>query len=143
MEPLLNSSPFLFTHENNQPGIGQFFQEHPDDLLRAFATNEFHGDQGWQFNAELRIPLFRIDKGILPSLALDRVWLRPFVDLGRLAYRYGSYRVVMPVMVAVGGEAVLRLAAGGAVLTDLSIGFARGSGPYRHDMVYFGTSSSF
>lgn len=123
-----------------EPGLGS---SHPFRLLRAFATNEFHGDQGWQLNAEYRIPLFRINKGILPSLALDRVWLRPFLDLGRLAYRYGSHHVVMPVMVAVGGDAVLRLAVGGAVTTDLSIGFARGSGPYRQDMIYLGTSSSF
>lgn len=123
-----------------EPGLGS---SHPFRLLRAFATNEFHGDQGWQFNAEYRFPLFTINKGILPSLALDRVWLRPFLDLGRLAYRYGSYHVVMPLMVAVGGEAVLRLAVGGAVTTDFSIGFARGSGPYRQDMIYLGTSSSF
>lgn len=123
-----------------ESGLGS---SHPFRLLRAFATNEFHGDQGWQLNAEYRLPLFKINKGILPSLALDRVWLRPFLDLGRLAYRYGPHHVVMPLMVAVGGEAVLRLAAGGAVLTDLSIGFARGSGPYRQDMIYFGTSASF
>jgi hypothetical protein len=123
-----------------ESGLGS---SHPFRLLRAFAANEFHGDQGWQLNAEYRVPLFRINKGILPSLALDRVWLRPFIDLGRLAYRYRSHHVVLPVMVAVGGEAVLRLAAGGAVTTDLSIGFARGSGVFRQDMIYFGTSSSF
>ncbi len=123
-----------------ESGLGS---SHPFRLLRAFATNEFRGDQGWQFNAEYRFPLFRINKGILPSLALDRVWLRPFLDLGRLAYRYGSYHVVMPVIVAVGGEVVLRLAAGGAVTADLGFGFARGSGLHRQDMIYLGTSSSF
>lgn len=123
-----------------ESGLGS---SHPFRLLRAFATNEFRGDEGWQLNAEYRLPLLRINKGILPSLALDRVWLRPFLDLGRLAYRYRSHRVVMPVMVAVGGEVMLRLAAGGAATADLAIGFARGSGPFRQDMIYFGAGGSF
>lgn len=123
-----------------ESGLGS---SHPFRLLRAFATNEFHGDEGWQLNAEYRLPLLRINKGIFPSLALDRVWLRPFLDLGRLAYRYHSYRAVMPVMVAVGGEVMLRLAAGGAASADFAIGFARGSGPFRQDMIYFGAGGSF
>lgn len=123
-----------------ESGLGS---SHPFRLLRAFATNEFHGDEGWQFNAEYRLPLFRINRGILPSLALDRIWLRPFLDLGRLAYRYRSYRVVMPVMVAAGGEVMLRLAVGGAATADIAIGFARGSGPRRQDMIYFGAGGSF
>jgi hypothetical protein len=123
-----------------ESGLGS---SHPFRLLRAFATNEFRGDEGWQLNAEYRLPLFRINRGILPSLALDRVWLRPFLDLGQLAYEYRSYRVVMPVMVAVGGEVILRLAAGGAATADLAIGFARGSGPFRQDMIYFGAGGSF
>jgi len=114
---------------------------HPFRLLRGFAAGDFRGDQGWQFNLEYRRPLFKIEKAVVPAFSLDRVWLNVFFDMGRLAYRYRSY--VQPVAYSVGGEAVLRLAFGGAAATDLAFGVAHGFGPERQWWLYLRTGRSF
>ncbi len=65
-------------------GLGS---DRPFRLLRGFPAGHQRGDRGWQFNLEYRLPLFKIEKAILPAVSLDRVWLSPFFDAGRLASR--------------------------------------------------------
>ena len=65
--------------------------------------------------------------------------MSPFFDAGRLASRYGAE----PVAYAVGAEAVLRLAFGGAMATDLAFGVAHGFGPDRQWWIYLRTGRSF
>lgn len=111
----------------------------PFRLLRGFETGRFIGNRGWQFNVEYRLPLFRIEKAILPAVSLDRVWLKPFLDAGRLSSR--SH--VSPPAWSVGAEAVLRLAFGGAAAYDLAFGFAHGFGPVKQWQIYLRTGRSF
>jgi hypothetical protein len=74
-----------------------------------------------------------------PAVSLDRVWLKPFLDVGRLAGR--SY--VSPLAWSVGAEAVLRLAFGGAAAYDFAFGFAYGFGPEKQWQIYLRTGRSF
>lgn len=108
-------------------------------LLRGLDAEYYMGDRGWQFNLEYRLPLFKIEKAILPAVSLDRVWLNPFFDMGRLSSEYHS----RPVAYAVGGEVVLRLAFGGAAAYDLALGAAYGFKPEKHYWIYLRTGRSF
>lgn len=114
---------------------------HPFRLLRGFDTGHFRGDRGWQLNLEYRRPLFKIEKSIVPSFSLDRVYLNAFFDAGKAFFRYREY--VQPVAYSVGGEAVLRLAFGGAAATDLALGAAHGFGPEKQTWIYLRTGRSF
>jgi hypothetical protein len=96
---------------------------HPFDLLRGFPAGYQWGDRGWQFNLEYRLPLFKIEKSIVPSVSLDRVYLNAFFDMGRLSSRYFSD----PIAFSLGAEAVLRLAFGGSAAYDLALGAAYGN----------------
>lgn len=111
----------------------------PFRLLRGFETGRFFGNRGWQFNVEYRLPLFRIEKAVLPAVSLDRLWLKPFLDAGRLSSRIH----VSPLAWSVGAEAVLRLAFGGAAATDLALGAAHGFGPMKQWQIYLRTGRSF
>jgi outer membrane protein assembly factor BamA len=111
----------------------------PFRLLRGFDLGSFRGDRGWQFNMEYRLPLFKIEKALLPAVSLDRVWLNAFLDSGRLSGSHYSY----PTAHAAGAETVLRLAVGGAGYTDLALGAAYGFGPERQYWVYLRTGRSF
>jgi hypothetical protein len=111
----------------------------PFRLLRGFETGRFFGNRGWQFNVEYRLPLFRIEKAVLPAVSLDRLWLKPFLDAGRLSSRIH----VSTLAWSVGAEAVLRLAFGGAAAYDLAFGFAHGFGPDEHWWLYLRTGKSF
>ncbi len=117
-------------------GLGS---SHPFRLLRGFGSDRFFGNRGWQFNAECRLPLLRIEKAFLPAVSLDRLWFAAFFDAGRLARR--SY--VPPVAYSLGAEAVLRLGIGGLACTDLALGAAHGFGPERRWQVYLRTGRSF
>jgi hypothetical protein len=119
-------------------GLGK---DRPFTLLRGFYSGYCLGDRGWQFNAEYRLPLFRIEKAILPAVSFDRVWLAPFFDIGRLHYSYREYE--QPVVYSVGSEIVLRLAFGGLAAYDFAFGFAHGFGPEKQWRVYFRTGRSF
>ena len=103
-------------------GLGS---NHPFDLLRGFPAGFQYGDRGYLFNLEYRLPLFKIEKAILPAVSIDRVYLNAFFDMGRL------WNGTTPTKTAysLGGEAVLRLAFGGAAAYDLSFGVAHGFGP--------------
>lgn len=113
----------------------------PFGLLRGFDSGDFRGDQGWQLNLEYRLPLFKIEKTILPAVSLDRVWLRPFVDVGRLSYRYREYR--QPTAYSAGAEAVFRLGIGGLAAYDVAFGAAYGFGPEERWSVFMRTGHSF
>ncbi len=117
-------------------GLGS---SHPFRLLRGFGSGRFFGNRGWQFNAECRLPLLRIEKAFLPAVSLDRLWFAAFFDAGRLARR--SY--VPPVAYSLGAEAVLRLGFSGLACTDLALGAAHGFGPERRWQVYLRTGRSF
>ncbi len=117
-------------------GLGS---DRPFRLLRGFSAGHQWGDRGWLVNLEYRLPLFKIEKAILPAVSLDRVWLSPFFDAGRLASRYGAE----PVAYAVGAEAVLRLAFGGAMATDLAFGVAHGFGANEDLWIYLRMGRSF
>ena len=69
---------------------GSLGNDRPFRLLRGFSAGEQWGDRGWLVNLEYRLPLFKIEKAILPAVSLDRVWRSPFFDAGRLASRYGT-----------------------------------------------------
>jgi hypothetical protein len=117
-------------------GLGN---DRPFRLLRGFPAGFQWGDRGWQVNLEYRLPLFKIEKTILPAVSLDRVWLSPFFDAGRLASRYAAD----PVAYAVGAEAVLRLAFGGSAATDLAFGIAHGFGAREDLWIYLRMGRSF
>jgi hypothetical protein len=121
-----------------ESGLGN---SHPFRLLRGFDTGHFRGDRGWQFNLEYRQPLFKIEKSVVPAFSLDRVYLSAFFDMGRAFFRYREY--VQPVAYSLGGEAVLRLAFGGSVATDLALGAAYGFGPEKQTWIYLRTGRSF
>jgi hypothetical protein len=112
---------------------------HPFDLLRGFPAGFQQGDKGFLFNLEYRLPLFKIEKAILPAVSLDRIYLNTFFDMGRLWD--GHY--VFPTAYSVGTEAVLRLVFGGAAVYDLSFGAAYGFGPERQYWIYLRTGRSF
>ncbi|MBU4267598.1 MAG: hypothetical protein KJ808_01955 [Acidobacteria bacterium] len=122
-----------FTAES---GLGN---SRPFKLLRGLDAEYYMGDRGWQFNLEYRLPLFKIEKAILPAVSLDRIWLNPFFDMGRLSSEYYSH----PVAYSVGGEMVLRLAFGGAAAYDLAFGAAYGFGPQKQWWLYIRTGRSF
>ena len=68
-------------------GLGR---NHPFDLLRGFPADYCNrGNGGYLFNLEYRLPLFKIEKAVLPAVSLDRVYLNAFFDMGRLWH--GSY----------------------------------------------------
>ena len=111
----------------------------PFKLLRGLGSVYNRGDRGWQFNLEYRLPLCKIEKAVLPAVSIDRIWLAPFFDMSRLASEYYSH----PVAYSVGGEAVLRLAFGGAAAYDLAFGVAHGLGPRKQWWFYLRTGRSF
>jgi len=111
----------------------------PFKLLRGLGSGYYRGDRGWQFNLEYRLPLLKIEKAFLPAVSLDRVWLNPFFDMCRLSSMNYSH----PVAYSVGGEAVLRLAFGGAAAYDLAFGVAHGFGPRKQWWFYLRTGRSF
>jgi len=119
-------------------GLGN---DRPFDLLRGFGNGDLRGDRGWQLNLEFRLPLLRVEKAFLPAVSLDRVWLRPFLDLGRLTYRITGYD--QPAAWSAGAEAVLRFGIGGLAAYDLSLGFARGFHPEQKWAIFMRTGSSF
>jgi hypothetical protein len=111
----------------------------PFRLMRGFPSGYQWGDRGWLFNLEYRLPLFKIEKAILPAISLDRVYLNAFIDMGHL----WSREFWFPTVYSVGGETVLRLAFGGAAVSDLSFGAALGFGPAHSWCIYLRTGRSF
>jgi hypothetical protein len=113
--------------------------EHPFDLVRGFPAGYWQGDKGWQFNLEYRLPLFRIEKAVLPAVSVDRAYVNAFLDMGRLWQGKYPFRILY----SVGGEGVLRLAFGGAAAYDLAMGAAYGFGPESQYRVYVRMGRSF
>jgi len=111
----------------------------PFMLMRGHNLAYYRGDRGWQFNLEYRLPLLKIEKAVLPAVSIDRIWLSPFFDAGRLATEYYS----PPVIYSAGAETVLRLAFGGAAAYDFALGFAYGFGPEKQWQAYLRTGRSF
>lgn len=122
-----------FTAES---GLGN---SRPFKLLRGLGSGYYMGDRGWQFNLEYRLPLLKIEKAILPAVSLDRIWLNPFFDMGRLASKSYSH----PVAYSIGAETVLRLTFGGAAAYDLAFGAAYGFVPKKQYWFYLRTGRSF
>jgi hypothetical protein len=91
------------------------------------------------FNLEFRLPLFKIEKALVPSFSLDRVSLNVFADAGRLFRRDWA----KPIAYSAGVEAVLRLAFGGAAATDLALGVAHGFGAREDLWIYLRMGRSF
>jgi hypothetical protein len=114
-------------------------ENHPFDLLRGFPAGSQLGDRGYLFNLEYRLPLFKIEKALLPAVSLDRVYLTTFFDMGRLWYGHSPGQTAY----SVGTEAVLRLAFGGAAAADMSFGIAKGFGPERQTWLYLRLGRSF
>ncbi len=112
---------------------------HPFDLLRGLPAYSQQGDSGFLFNLEYRLPLFKIEKAILPAVSLDRVYLNVFFDMGRLWQGNHPW----PSVYSVGGEAMLRLAFGGSTAFDLAFGAAYGFGPERGLYFYTRLGRSF
>jgi hypothetical protein len=113
----------------------------PFKLLRGFASGYQAGDRGWQANLEVRLPLFGVEKAVLPTVSLDRVWLAAFVDAGRLFVR--RWEAAGPVAWSAGVEAALRFAVGSSLPYDIALGLARGFGPERQWRLYLRTGRSF
>ncbi len=120
---------------------GALGNDRPFALLRGFASGDFRGDRGWQLNLEYRLPLLRVEKSVLPAVSLDRIWLRPFLDMGRLTYRIMGYE--QPAAYSAGAEAVMRLGIGGLAAYDIAIGTAYGFGPEQRWSVFMRTGPSF
>jgi hypothetical protein len=132
------SDPRLYALGGRQTGSG-LGDSQPFHLLRGFPAGCQWGDRGWLFNLEYRLPLFKIEKAVLPAVSLDRVYLNTFVDAGRLWHGPDAF----PAAYSAGVEAVLRLAFGGAAVYDLSCGAAYGFGPEKHRQVYARMGRSF
>jgi hypothetical protein len=113
--------------------------EHPFDLVRGFPSGYLQGDRGWIFNLEYRLPLFKIEKAVLPAVSVDRVYLTAFFDMGRLWQGKSRFRTLY----SVGGEGVLRPAFGSTENYDIALGFARGFGPENKYKVYLRIGRSF
>lgn len=114
-------------------------KNNPFDLLRGFPAGYDRGKGGYLFNLEYRLPLFKIEKAILPALSFDRVYVNAFFDMGHLWH--GTYSD--STMYSIGTEMVLRLAFGGAAAYDFSLGAAYGFGPERPYQVYLRMGRSF
>ena len=117
-------------------GLGD---EHPFDLLRGFPSGYLQGDKGWIFNLEYRLPLFKIEKAVLPAVSVDRVYLTAFFDMGRLWQ--GKYP--SRTLYSVGGEGVLRPAFGSTANYDIALGAAWGFGPQNKYKAYLRIGRSF
>jgi len=117
-------------------GLGS---SHPFDLLRGFDSGYYMGDRGWLFNLEYRLPLFGIEKAVLPAVSVDGVWLSAFFDSGRLSTSYYSN----PIAYSAGAEVVLLAAFGGSATFDLAFGAAYGFGPEKQYWIYLRTGKSF
>jgi hypothetical protein len=111
----------------------------PLKLLRGFPAGSQWGDGGYLFNLEYRLPLFKIEKAILPAVSLDRVHVNIFFETGRLWRNHDPLAAAY----TIGGEAALRLALGGASSTDLAFGVAHGFGPERWWYFYTRFGRSF
>ena len=114
-------------------------KNHPFDLLRGFPLGYDRGKGGTLFNLEYRLPLFKIEKAILPAVSLDRVYVNAFFDTGCLWH--GTYSDSP--LYSVGTEVVLRLAFGGAAAYDVCFGAARGFGPEKQWQAYVRMGRSF
>ena len=119
-------------------GLGN---DRPFGLLRGFDSGAMRGDRGWQLNLEFRLPLLRVEKAFLPAVSLDRIWLRPFLDMGRLTYRIMGYD--QPAARSAGAEAVFRLGVGGLAAYDVAFGAAHRFRPERGWAIFMRTGSSF
>ncbi len=97
----------------------------PFGLLRGFPANFDRGKGGYLVNLEYRLPLFKIEKAVLPALSLDRAYVKAFFDMGHLWDGIYSDSTLY----SIGAEMVLRLAFGGAAAYDLAFGVAYGFGP--------------
>jgi hemolysin activation/secretion protein len=107
--------------------------------VRGFPYGYLQGDKGWIFNLEYRLPLFRIEKAVLPAVSVDRVYLTAFFDMGRLWQGQYRFRTIY----SVGGEGVLRPAFGSAANYDIALGAAWGFGPENKYKVYLRIGRSF
>jgi len=134
------NDPYGFTMGGLEGEAGSSLgRNHPFDLLRGFLTDFDRGKGGYLFNLEYRLPLFKIEKAILPAVSLDQVYLNAFFDMGRLWH--GNWWD--STAYSIGTEVVLRLAFGGAAFSDLSFGAAYGFGPKRSWCIYLRSGRSF
>jgi hypothetical protein len=117
-------------------GLGE---NRPFGLLRGFPAGYLWGDRGYLLNLEYRLPLFRIEKAVLPSVGLNRAYLNAFLDLGRLWFAGWSSDPAL----ALGAEVALRLAVGGAAFADVALGVARGIRHESATRVYLRFGRSF
>jgi hypothetical protein len=134
------NDPYGFTMGGLEGEAGSSLgRNHPFDLLRGLPAGYDRGKGGCLFNLEYRLPLFKIEKALLPAVSLDRVYLNAFFDAGRLWQ--GNWWD--STAYSIGIESVLRLAFGGAAFGDLSFGAALGFGPERSWCIYLRTGRSF
>ena len=132
--------PYGFTMGGGEGEItGGLGGNEPFNLLRGFPADYDRGRGGYLFNLEYRLPLFKIEKALVPAFSIDRLWLNAFFDMGRLSHKYYS----QPVAYSAGIEAVLRVALGGVAYTDMAFGFAYGLAPTHPYRIYLRTGRSF
>ncbi len=135
-----DKGPFYYDMGGNEGEAGSGLgDEHPFDLVRGFPYGYQQGDKGWIFNLEYRLPLFKIEKAVLPAVSVDRVYLAAFFDMGRLWQGKFPCRTLY----SIGGEGVLRPAFGSAANYDIALGAAWGFGPENHYKVYMRIGRSF
>jgi hypothetical protein len=134
------NDPYGFTMGGLEGAAGSSLgRNHPFDLLRGLPADYDRGKGGCLFNLEYRLPLFKIEKAVLPAVSLDRVYLNAFFDAGRLWQ--GNWWD--STAYSIGIESVLRLAFGGTAAIDMSFGVAQGFGPRRSWCIYLRTGRSF
>lgn len=120
------SQDLLSALVNRQPLQGRY--------LRGFRTGSFVGDAYVLVNAEYRVPLWAIHRGLGTfPLAARRLWATAFVDVGSAWWRGET-----PVPGWDAG-AELALSTNLFLLTDATfrLGYAHGFGPLGGDVVYF------
>ena len=135
-----DKGPYFYDMGGNEGEAGSGLgDEHPFDLVRGFPSGYWQGDKGWIFNLEYRLPLFKIEKAVLPAVSVDRIYLTAFFDMGRLWQGKYPFRTLY----SVGGEGVLRPAFGSTVTYDIALGAAWGFGPENHYKAYVRIGRSF
>ncbi len=117
----------------NQTGV-------PGAALRGYPVGAFRGNRYFLGNAEYRVPIAAVDRGLwtLP-IFLRRIHAAATFDYG-LAADHLKLSELRP---AVGAELRAEVLLGYGLLTNLRLGFARGLGPGWVNEVFLGLGSGF
>lgn len=110
----------------------------PFKTMRGYPAGFFRGVGGWLLNAEMRIPLFKIEQAFLWARSLERLYLTVFADVGNIWMK----RIAVEPTASLGMELSLPLILGDLSFT-LTGGCALGLNPHQGARVYFRLGNAF